>query len=81
MVWPLKEVRSKLCCANPVFLLRLEKVFNVERTVPEELRTCTVRVSKAEVVVVSAVSICSQKLSEALVAVEGIVTCCMSVSV
>lgn len=64
-----------------MFLFRLENVFRVESTVPEELRTWTARVSKALVVVVSAVSICSQKLRDALVAFEAIVTCCVSVSV
>jgi hypothetical protein len=45
------------------------------------LRTCTCNVSKAEVVVVSAVSTCNQKLNVAAVAVPGKVTCCMRVSV
>jgi hypothetical protein len=34
----------------------------VERTVPEELSTCTVSLSYCVVVVVSAVLMCSQKL-------------------
>ena len=53
----------------------------VESTVPELLRTCTVRVSYLVVVVVSAVLTCSQKLRVAAVALEAIVTCCMMVSV
>ena len=48
---------------------------------PELLRTCTVMVSNFVVVVVSAVSMCSQKLKEAAVAFDAIVTCCISVSV
>ncbi len=81
MVWPLKEVRSKVCCAKPVFLFRLENVFRVERTVPEELRICNARVSNAVVVLVSAVSMCSQNVSVAAVALEAIETCCINVSV
>ena len=81
MVWPLNEVRSKVCCAYPVFLFRLENVFRVERTVPDELRICNARVSNAVVVLVSAVSIWSQKVSVAAVAFEAMETCCMSVSV
>lgn len=53
----------------------------VERTVPDELRTCTVNVSNAVVVLVSAVSMCNQNVSVAAVAVEEIVTCCSAVSV
>lgn len=64
-----------------MFLSRLEKVFSVERTVPEELRICNARVSKAVVVLVSAVSIWSQNVSVAAVALEAIATCCISVSV
>ncbi len=45
------------------------------------MRTCTASVSKAVVVLVSAVSICRKKLSEAAVAFAGIVTCCMMESV
>jgi hypothetical protein len=52
-------------------LFRLEKVPSVESTVPELLSTWTFRVSKAVVVVVSAVSMCSQKVRVAVVAVEG----------
>lgn len=47
---------------------------SVASTVPEVLSTWTFRVSKAVVVVVSAVSMCSQKVKVALVAVEGMVT-------
>src|SRR5215472_5232151 len=60
---------------------RLEKVASVDSTVPELLRTCTFSVSKAVVVVVSAVSMCSQKLNEVFVHPAGIVTDCDSVSV
>jgi len=49
--------------------------------VPDEFRTCTVSVSNAVVVLVSAVSICRKNVSVAAVAVDGIVTCCMTVSV
>jgi len=45
---------------------------SVESTVPEVFNTWTLKVSKAVVVVVSAVSICSQKTRVAEVAVEGI---------
>jgi hypothetical protein len=61
--------------------LRLENVPNVASTVFELLSTWTCRVSKAVVVVVSAVSMCSQKVSVAVVAVEGIVTVWVAVSV
>lgn len=60
---------------------RLEKVPRVWSTVPEELRICTCNVSKAVVVEVSAVSTCNQKLNDAAVAVAGMVTCCITVSV
>lgn len=59
----------------------MEKVARVERTVPAVLRTCTVKVSKAVVVLVSAVSICSQNVSVAAVAVGSMLTCCMIESV
>jgi len=52
-------------------LFRLENVANVESTVPDVLSTWTLKVSKAVVVVVSAVSMCSQKVKVAVVAVEG----------
>lgn len=60
---------------------RFEKVPKVARTVPDVLSTCTWRVSKAVVVVVSAVSMCSQKLKVAVVMLEGIVTVWVAVSV
>jgi len=50
-------------------------------TAPVESLTCTVSVSNARVVLVSAVSICSQKLSVADVAVDGMLTCWSNVSV
>lgn len=53
----------------------------MESTVPAVLRTCTVKVSKAVVVLVSAVSMCSQKVSVAAVAFAGMLTCCMIESV
>lgn len=62
-------------------MFRLENVFSVESTVPDELRTCSARVSNAVVVVVSAVSMCSQKVSVAAVAFDAMETCCISVSV
>jgi hypothetical protein len=80
-VCPAKESRLKVCCWYPVAWFRLENVASVESTAPDELRTCTCNVSNAEVVVVSAVSICSQKLNEAAVALAGMVTCCITVSV
>jgi len=49
----------------------LEKVPRVESTVPDVFNTWTRKVSKAVVVVVSAVSMCSQKVRVAVVAVEG----------
>ena len=54
---------------------------NVANTVLELLSTCTVSLSKAVVVVVSAVSMCSQKTRFALVAVEGMVTVWVAESV
>ena len=48
---------------------------------PDELRTCTVSVSNAVVVLVSAVSMCSQNVSVAAVAAAGMVTVCKTVSV
>lgn len=59
----------------------MEKVARVCRTVPDEFRICTVMVSNAVVVLVSAVSMCSQKLRVAAVAFAGMVTCCIMVSV
>ncbi len=60
---------------------RFENVPRVASTVLALLSTCTWSVSKAVVVVVSAVSMCSQKLKVAVVAVEGIVTVWVAVSV
>lgn len=54
--------------------MRLENVPRVASRVPLVLSTCTCMVSNAVVVVVSAVSMCSQKLRVAVVAVEGMVT-------
>lgn len=54
---------------------------SVDRTVPDVFSTCTLNVSKAVVVVVSAVSMCNQKVRVALVTVEGMVTVCAAMSV
>jgi hypothetical protein len=62
-------------------LLRLENVPRVASTVLELLSTWTCKVSNAVVVVVSAVSICSQNVKVAVVAVEGMVTVWVAVSV
>jgi hypothetical protein len=59
----------------------LENVCRVCKTVPDEFRICTCIVSNILVVVVSAVSMCNQKLKVADVAFAGMVTCCMMVSV
>lgn len=59
----------------------MEKVPSVCSRVPLVLRTCMDRTSKAVVVVVSAVSICNQKVRVAVVAVEGMVTVWVAVSV
>jgi hypothetical protein len=59
----------------------LENVPSVESTVPALLRTCNVNVSNAVVVLVSAVSICSQNVRVAAVAFAGMDTCCITVSV
>ena len=48
---------------------------------PDEFRTCTVNVTNAVVVLVSAVSMCRKKVNVAAVAVDGIVTCWSAVSV
>ena len=53
----------------------------VDNTEPELLRTWTARVSKAVVVLASAVSICSQKVSVAAVALAGMVAVCRIESV
>ena len=81
MVCPLKEVRSKVFCWYPAAWSRLEKVASVDNTVPDVLRTCTDRVSNTVVVLVSAVSMCSQKLSVAAAVFAGMVTCCRMLSV
>lgn len=47
---------------------------SVASTVPDVLSTWTCNVSKAVVVVVSAVSICRKKLNVAVFAVDGMVT-------
>ena len=62
-------------------MFRLENVPSVANTVPELFRTWTRNVSNAVVVVVSAVSICSQNVRVAVVAVEGIVTVWVALSV
>lgn len=62
-------------------MLRLEKVPNVASTVLELLSTWTVSLSNAVVVVVSAVSICSQKVSVAVVTVDAMVTVWVAESV
>jgi len=54
---------------------------SVASTVPDVLSTWTCNLSKAVVVVVSAVSICRKKLNVAVVAVEGMVTVWVAVSV
>ena len=59
----------------------MENVPNVANTAPEVLSTWTCKVSKAVVVVVSAVSMCNQKLRVAEVTVAGIVTVCVALSV
>lgn len=59
----------------------MENVCSVCKTFPEESRIWTFIVSNILVVVVSAVSMCSQKLKVAEFAVDGMVTCCMMVSV
>jgi hypothetical protein len=52
----------------------LENVASVDSTVPDVLSTWTFKVSNAVVVVVSAVSMCNQKVRVAEVAVEGMLT-------
>ena len=81
IVCPLKLSRLNDFCAYPVLWFRLENVARVESTVPDEFRTCTVNVSNAVVVLVSAVSMCRKNVSVAAVAADGIVTCCSTVSV
>ena len=69
----MKEVMSKDFWLYPAALFKLEKVASVDSTVPDVLSTWTLKVSNAVVVVVSAVSMCNQKVSVAVVAVEGMV--------
>ena len=59
----------------------MENIPNVARTVFDVFSTWICRVSNAVVVVVSAVSMCSQKLNVAVVMVEGMVTVWVAVSV
>lgn len=59
----------------------MENVPSVASSVPEVLSTWIWRVSNAVVVVVSAVSICSQKVRVADVAVDGMLTVWVAVSV
>ena len=61
--------------------MRFENVPRVASTALELLSTWTCSVSRAVVVVVSAVSMCSQKLNVAVVMVEGMVTVWVAVSV
>ena len=77
----MKLSRLKDFCEYPVAWFKFEKVARVESTVPDEFRTCTVNLSNAVVVLVSAVSICSQNVSVAAVAADGMVTVCSTVSV
>jgi hypothetical protein len=60
---------------------RLENVPSVARTVPLVFSTWTLRVSNAVVVVVSAVSMCSQKTRVALVFPAVMATVCAAESV
>ena len=59
----------------------MENVCSVCRTFPFASQICTCIVSNCLVVEVSAVSTWSQKLNVAEVALAGIATCCMMVSV
>jgi hypothetical protein len=60
---------------------RLENVPSVASTAPEVFSTWICNVSFLSVVVVSAVSMCSQKLNVAVVAVAGMVTVWVAESV
>lgn len=80
-VWPLNWITLNECCWYPAAAFRFENVPSVASTVPELLSTWTFSVSKAVVVVVSAVSICRKKLNVAAFAVEGMVTVWAAVSV
>ena len=62
-------------------MFKLENVPRVESTVPDVFSTWTRKVSKAVVVVVSAVSMCNQKVNVAEVAVEAMEMVCAAVSV
>ena len=62
-------------------MFKLENVPRVESTVPDVFSTWTLKVSKAVVVVVSAVSMCNQKTRVAEVAVEAMEMVCAAVSV
>jgi len=59
----------------------LENVPSVAKTVPLVFNTWILKVSNAVVVVVSAVSMCSQNVRVALVDPEGMLTVCDAVSV
>lgn len=59
----------------------MEKVPSVESSVPELFSTWMLSTSNAVVVVVSAVSICNQNVRVAVVAVDGMVTVWVAVSV
>lgn len=80
-VCPINEFMLNECCWYPVAWFRLENMPRVASTVLDELSTWIWSLSNAVVVVVSAVSMCSQKLSVAVVTVEGMVTVCVAVSV
>src|ERR1051326_6872397 len=81
IVCPLKLSRLKDFCEYPVAWFRFENVAKVESTVPDEFRICTVSVSNAVVVLLSAVSMCRKNVSVAAVAADGMVTVCSAVSV
>lgn len=80
-VWPLNESTLNECCWYPAAWFRLEKVPSVDSTVPLVFNTWTRKVSNAVVVVVSAVSMCSQKVRVAEVAVDGMLTVWVALSV
>ena len=77
----MNEFKLNECCWYPAAAFKLENWPRTASTLLEELSTWTWNLSNAVVVVVSAVSMCSQKLSVAEVAVEGIVTVWVTVSV
>ena len=74
MVCPMKEFKLNDFWLYPVAWFRLEKVASVDSTVPLVFSTCTLIVSNAVVVVVSAVSMCSQNVRVALVFPAGMLT-------